>query len=86
MRFRRLQGIPQLITCSGCLKERTGGGLEHRSASGRVLDVVYQDVSSTGLVFYCQDCAARHAEGIDQTRSRTQFFQDTRGQQINNQP
>ena len=80
MRFRRLTGTPQLIVCQGCLEERTGGGLGHRSASGRVLDVVYQDIMSCSPVFYCEACAARHAAGIDPTRSRTQFFQDTRGE------
>jgi hypothetical protein len=81
--FRRLTGPAQLIVCHGCLEERTAGSPPHHSASGRVLDVVYQDVSSASPAFYCQSCAARHAEGTDLTRSRSRFFNDTRGKSVN---
>lgn len=77
--FRQLTGKPQLIQCRGCLEERTGGSPDERSASGRVLDVVYLDVTSNEPVFYCEACAAKHVEGIDPTRSITQFYADTRG-------
>ena len=86
MTFRQLTGRPQLVECQGCLKELIGGSPDERSASGRVLDVVYQDVASNSPLFYCERCAAKHAEGIDTAHSITQFFSDTRGEFINNQP
>jgi hypothetical protein len=80
MRFQLITGPAQLILCSGCLQERTAGSLPHRSASGRVLDTVYLDVDTGGL--YCDQCAAKHAEGIDTSRSVTTFYADTRGERI----
>ena len=80
MRFQRILGEPCLVVCSGCQEERTAGSPDRRSASGRLLDVVYQDIDSGGL--YCEPCAARHAEGIDSTRSVKMFYADTHGEVI----
>jgi hypothetical protein len=44
------------------------------------LDTVYQDVDT--LLYYCEDCAAKHAEGVDPTKAVTQFFADTAGETI----
>jgi hypothetical protein len=80
MRFQLVTGQPQVITCSGCQAERTAGSEPHLSASGRQLDTVYQDVDT--LLYYCEDCAAKHAEGVDPTKAVTQFFADTSGETI----
>jgi hypothetical protein len=80
VRFQLITGHPQLVQCYGCLQERTAGSLPHRAASGRILDTVYQDLD-TGA-YYCEECAAKHAEGIDTARSITKFYADTRGKAI----
>ncbi len=82
MRFQQVTGPPTVVQCSGCQLERTAGTLGELTASGRLVDVVYQDTDATEPVFYCEQCAARHAEAEDTTRSRTQFYQDTSGEVI----
>ena len=32
--------------------------------------------------YYCETCAAKHAEGVDTARSITKFYADTRGKAI----
>jgi hypothetical protein len=80
VRFQRITGPAEVVQCMGCLEERTAGSLPHRSASGRLLDTVYRETASGAL--YCESCALRHAEGIDTSRSVTQFYADTRGEAI----
>ena len=80
MRFQLITGEPVLIVCHGCQQERTAGSLPHVSASGRQLDTVYQDVDTS--LFYCEDCAAKHAESIDPTKAVTQFYADTFGEKV----
>lgn len=79
MRFTLITGPPRLVQCAGCLKECTAGSLPHVSASGRLLDTVYQDVKG-GV--YCDQCAAKIVESTDTTRSVKTFYADTRGEVI----
>jgi hypothetical protein len=80
MRFQLITGPPRLVQCFGCLQERTAGSLPHRSASGRLLDTVYQD--TVYQAYYCDQCAAKHAETMDPTRSIGQYYADTRGGRV----
>lgn len=84
MRFQLLTGLPRIVTCLGCQRELTGGSPSDVSASGRPLDTVYQDIASMDAIaaFYCESCAAKHAEGIDPTRAVKQFYSDTHGDMI----
>ncbi len=79
MRFNRITGVPQVLQCSGCLKEYTAGSPPYQTASGRQLDTVYQNDAG---VTYCEACAAKHAEGTDTTKAVTMFYADTRGDTI----
>jgi len=76
--MRQLTGLPQVVRCSGCQQEFTAGSLPHVSASGRLLDIVYED---QGL-YYCEQCAAKVSEAVDTTRSVTQFYADTTGETV----
>ena len=90
MRFSLITGPVFSITCSGCLSHKQAGTELYRSASTGNMDGqpdrVYTDIEDTPYrafycdVYYCEACAARHAEAIDPTKSVEGFYSDTRGE------
>ena len=87
MRFQLVIGPVFSVSCQGCHEHKHAGSESYRSAStGRLdgqPDRVYADLDSKAYeAYYCEFCARRHAEGVDITRSVTQFYTDTAGEQI----
>ncbi len=87
MRFSLVTGPVFSITCRGCQEHRTAGSESYRSASTGRLDgqpnKVYADLDGvTFEAYYCESCALSHVDVQDPTKSITQFYADTRGEEV----
>jgi hypothetical protein len=86
MRFQLVTGPVFSITCLGCGEHKTAGSELYRSAAtGRLdgqPDRVYADLDGASFdAYYCESCAVSHADSQDPTRSVSQFYIDTRGEE-----
>lgn len=83
MRFTFVTGRTFTIVCQGCGETKTAGSEPYRSAaSGKLVqpDRVYADLDGEAFkAYYCEGCAAKHAQGTDTSRSVSQYFIDTSG-------
>ncbi len=87
MRFKLVTGPVFSITCQGCGEHKQAGSECFRSASTGKLDghpdTVYADLEGTPFEsYYCEPCAAGHAEYQDTTKSVSKFYADTAGEKI----
>lgn len=84
MKLTRIEGPPQHLICGGCQCEGIGGTQTYTSAATgeeRMPDAWYQDEDPLNHATYCAACAAKMVEE-DPTRSRTTFYTNTEGTQI----
>jgi hypothetical protein len=62
------------------------GSEPYQSASTGLLDGipdhVYLDSTIEPTLYYCEPCAASHAEYEDPTRSVSQYYADTKGETV----
>ncbi len=87
MKLTLIEGQPQHLVCTGCKVEGIGGTQTYRSAASgeeRAPDEWYwtEDAfSPLKFAAYCAACAVKLVEE-DPTRSRSQFYTNTEGTQI----
>jgi hypothetical protein len=77
---QRIEGPATIANCAGCKREGIAGTEAFTSAStgiGREPEAWYW----LGSDAYCAECAAKFVEE-DPTRSRSQFYTDTTGENI----
>ena len=82
MELTRIEGPATVCHCAGCHIEGIGGTEPYLSASsGCLVDPLdfYVDGCLEGI--YCSTCAAKLVE-VDPTRSVSQFYSDTAGNEI----
>ena len=84
MRVTAYIGRPFSYYCDGCRGYNVGGTDPYVNGRGQVAypPGSYALVDRNGQTcsgVYCPDCARKHASAVDQTRSVTSYFSDTRG-------
>jgi hypothetical protein len=85
MRFKLITGVAFSVTCQGCQQPSMAGSESYQSASTGLASTphkVYLDSTSTPAMYYCESCAASHADYEDPTRSVSQFYADTTGDKV----
>jgi hypothetical protein len=81
VKLTQIEGQPRLLFCSGCTREGIGGTTPYLSASTEEVRVPEEWYQTECGLEYCNTCAAKLVEE-DPTRSRSQFYTDTAGTNI----
>lgn len=81
MKLARIVGPATVCKCSGCKVEGIGGSHTYRSASTGERRAPAAWYTKGCDENYCNKCAAKLVEA-DSTRSRSRFFTDTKGSEI----
>ena len=82
MKLTRIEGPARIHHCDGCAAEAVAGTEPYTSAaSGELVEPAEWYESEDGTSGYCSTCAAKLVEE-DPTRSVTQFYADTAGQEV----